>query len=179
MKNPKDLKRWESQARSFFGDEFWNDILSVMPGAEAAPAQHTAQQTTQERETKPHTGASAVRSSKPQPAVDVFRTEKLLLVQIELPGLRSVEAVDIYLQGGELVVTGNISRRFSREQTLLAERFVGDFKRMVPLPEPVDEENIEARYVNGILEIVLPRLKRRGEPKKRIRIARDSDDFEN
>jgi HSP20 family protein len=172
VKHPRDMKRWESQARRFFGDEFWQDILSVMPDAEVAPAQHAAQ----EQETKQNTGTGAVRTSKLQPAVDMIRTETLLLVQVELPGLHNVEAVDIYLQGGELVVTGSISRRYSREQTILAERFAGDFKRVVPLPEPVEEEQIEARYLNGILEIRLPRLKRRGVPKKRIKIAREPED---
>ena len=162
MKNARPFQKWESQARQFFGDAFWEDIVSAMP---QPPGEGTA-------------GAEAPRAPEGAggPAVDVFQTERQVVVHVELPGLSNLNGIDVYLQGESLVVSGHLVRRFSREQTVQAERFTGDFKRVVPLPVPVEEEGIQARYANGLLEVTLQRLrKRKEERKKRIPIQRDSE----
>jgi HSP20 family protein len=37
------------------------------------------------------------------------------------------------------------------------ERFDGDFRRVVALPEDVDPERVEAKYRNGVLHITVRR----------------------
>ena len=155
MKNSRPFQKWESQARQFFGDAFWEDILTAIP---------------QQGE---NTVGPEAQHSPGRPAVDVYKTERQVVVHVELPGLSNLNGVDVYLQGESLVVSGHLLRRFSREQTVQAERFAGDFKRVIPLPVPVEEEGIQAKYVHGLLEVTLQRLrKRREERRKRIQIQR-------
>lgn len=173
MKNSPNFKLWEQQARQFFGDEFWNDVLSVVPGAADNGGQDA-----EESDAHGYPSAAAHTTKRTlAPNVDVYKTEKQVVVHVELPGLTNISAIDLYMQDGKLVVSGRLSRRFSREQTVLAERFIGDFKRMIPLPVPIEEEGIQARYQHGLLEVVLPRQRRRREePLHRIKIRHEEPD---
>ncbi|MBL0388279.1 Hsp20/alpha crystallin family protein [Tumebacillus sp. ITR2] len=165
----RDLKKWENQARRFFGDDFWEDIISVLPDADQPLPQRTNSGSTPQPQK-----SSGPRPQTPgQPAVDVYKTEKQFLVLVELPGLHNVDQIDVYMHGSQLIVSGTVARRFSQHQTLHSERFHGDFRRVIPLQEPIEEEKIEARYVQGILEIRLPFRPRTKGQKKRIRIDTD------
>lgn len=162
MKNSRSFGKWESHARQFFGDDFWEDILSVFPDENAEP-------TTHEEATPP---APAQRAAAP--AVAMYRTEREVIVHVELPGLHNLDAVDLYVEGNHLVVSGQMPRRFPPEQTLVSERFFGEFQRAIPLPDRVEEDQIRARYHNGLLEITLPLIRKRtNESKKRIPIQRN------
>ncbi|WP_157729571.1 Hsp20/alpha crystallin family protein [Tumebacillus algifaecis] len=161
-KNARSFSRWESHARQFFGNDFWEDILSVIPdGEEAAEVPLQSEQ-------------QAAHPARQRPAVDVYRLEGKLIVHVELPGLVNTDGIDLYVQNGELVVSGQLPRRFRREQTLLSERSTGEFRRTIALSEKVVEDGVQARYLNGLLEITLPIVQQRHEePKKRISIQRD------
>lgn len=163
MKNARHFKKWEGQARQFFGDDFWEDILSVLPDQEGP--------TESDGETAPPPNRDN-RGMPMRPAVDLYRTERQFIVHLELPGLPSIKSVDVYLQNGELVISGTLARQYGDQQAVIAERFIGDFKRVIPLPEPVDEDGISAQYRNGLLMVVLPR-RRKKQAKKRIQIALD------
>ncbi|MGZ4112355.1 MAG: Hsp20/alpha crystallin family protein [Tumebacillaceae bacterium] len=172
MKDSRNnFRNWENQARQFFGDDFWDDILNVMPNQAAGSAGET--DTTDQADGH---GRKQPRSSVhvSQPAIDIYKSEKQIIVHVELPGLANISAVDVYMQNGNLVVSGHLSRRFTREQTVQSERFTGDFKRVIALPERIDEDGIQARYTNGLLEITFPRLRKRKEsPPMRIPIKQD------
>ncbi|KEO83886.1 Hsp20/alpha crystallin family protein [Tumebacillus flagellatus] len=165
----QDLKKWEDQARRFFGNDFWEDILSVLPDSETSSVNRSNDVVSH------HPPNQSVARPKPpaQPAIDVCKTDKQYLVLVELPGLRNVDDIEVYMHGGQLFITGTAASPYDRHKSLLSERFKGDFKRIVSLPEPIEEDKIDARYVNGILEIRLPFRSRPKEPKKRIRIETD------
>lgn len=173
MKDSRNFKKWENQARQFFGDDFWNDILSIVPASEG---ETDGQNPAAERK-QPRTNVMNGNGSTMQPAVDIYKTEKQIVIHVELPGLTNISAVDVYMQNGQLVVSGHLSRRFNRDQTLQSERFVGDFKRVITLPERIDEDGIAARYNNGLLEITFPRLRKKRESAPlRIPIRQDPYD---
>jgi HSP20 family protein len=93
-----------------------------------------------------------------RPAVDFFETAQGLVLRLELAG---VAAEDLYLSltGHELVVGG----RRRPPSTAGIRRFIhlemafGTFERRFPLPIPIDPQKVEARYVDGVLEVHLPR----------------------
>jgi HSP20 family protein len=174
MKDSRNnFRKWENHARQFFGDDFWDDIMNVMPASNNSEEDHVSSDSSDAHSRKqPRTSVNVS-----QPAIDIYKTEKQIIVHVELPGLANISAVDVYMQNGKLVVSGHLSRRFTREQTLQSERFTGDFKRMISLPERIDEDGIQARYTNGLLEITFPRLrKKRESPPIRIPIQRDPYD---
>lgn len=173
MKNSKGIKKWEDQARQFFGDDFWDDIMSVIPDNQQ-PASAPSKESTHTPQSRSTANAPS-KAPNGQPAIDIFKTDRQFLVLVDLPGLRDVEGIDVYLQQDRLVVSGKVARPFSEYQTLQSERFTGEFKRVIPLPEAVEEDKIQARYVNGVLEIRIPRQTKPNAPKKRIRIQHDKN----
>jgi len=102
------------------------------------------------------------------PAVDVFTRDGDLVVRVELPGMDPERDIDVSVQDGVLVIRGE--RRF--EEQTEAENYVrlesayGAFQRAIPLPERVSEEDIQANYQDGILEIIVPGAGKPRQPKK-------------
>ncbi len=93
-----------------------------------------------------------------RPAADFYETVGGLVLRLELAGVQP-ETLSISLAGQELVVKGRRQppppegiRRF-----IHLEMGFGAFERYFILPLPVDPEDVQARYLDGILEISLPR----------------------
>lgn len=85
-----------------------------------------------------------------------------LLMYFELPGVER-EDVDLSLHGKSLVVSG-VKKKFPSFESLTVEDFVSGraeigaaehspFKRVVELPRPVEEEEVEAGFGAGILQV--------------------------
>ncbi|TCP53380.1 HSP20 family molecular chaperone IbpA [Tumebacillus sp. BK434] len=171
MKDNRSWTRWEKQARQFFGDDFWTDILSVIPDAEQ---QNRSGEDLRSYERGNGTigSADAPSSTAPssKPAVDLFETEKQILVHVELPGLKDMSAVEVYTQHGHLIVEGTLERPYPDLHPVRAERFVGAFSLSIPIHKPIVEANIEAIYRHGLLEIRLPRRRKKNSAGRRINI---------
>ena len=88
------------------------------------------------------------------PTVDVEEAADLIVVRIEVPGLRR-EEVRVTIERGSVVVEGE--RRRDRESTegsvFISERSYGSFFRRIPLPTEVEAEGAEAILKDGILTI--------------------------
>ena len=92
------------------------------------------------------------------PAVDVAEENDKLLVRVEVPGMKQ-EDLKINYEDGLLTISGE--RQFERTETRnyhRIERAYGSFVRTFSLPRSVDASKISANYVNGVLEIEIPKL---------------------
>ena len=100
------------------------------------------------------------------PAIDVLHQDDDLVVRAELPGVRP-EDVDITVQNGVLTISGKIEeeREEERRGYLVRERRYGTFRRSLQLPQEVNEDQINARFENGILEITIPGAAASREPR--------------
>jgi len=94
------------------------------------------------------------------PAIDVYETDKQVVVLVELAGVRA-EEIEVLFERNMLTLKGDrkdikqgIRRTYSQMEILW-----GPFEREVILPTNVDTERIEAFYEGGILEIILPKRK--------------------
>lgn len=92
------------------------------------------------------------------PAVDVFHRDKDLVVRAEVPGIDPERDVEITVADGMLRIQGERRReeRTDVDGGVRYESAYGRFERAVSLPEGVKEDDIQASYENGILEVVVP-----------------------
>jgi len=92
------------------------------------------------------------------PAIDVHENEEAITLRAELPGM-SQEDVQLTIDKGRLTLEGE--KKLEKEDTdgdyRRIESRYGSFHRCFPLPDAVDQEKIEARYDNGVLNVVLPK----------------------
>ena len=92
------------------------------------------------------------------PAVDVSEADGVVTVKAELPGLDAAD-VAITIENDALVLRGE--KKFEGEERKddyhRIERSYGAFTRAIPLPGPVKEAAVKARFDKGVLTITLPR----------------------
>jgi len=92
------------------------------------------------------------------PAVDVAEETDKIVVKVEVPGMNEND-LKVSFEDGLLTVSGE--RQFERKDDRnyhRIERTYGSFTRTFSLPRSVDAQKISASYVNGVLEIEIPKL---------------------
>lgn len=91
------------------------------------------------------------------PKLDVFRTDGELVVKADLPGMKK-EDVTVTLEEGDLILKGERKeeKEFKEEDVYRAERIYGAFFRRLPLDFEVDPAKVNAKFIDGVLEIRLP-----------------------
>jgi HSP20 family protein len=98
-------------------------------------------------------------TSRWMPAVDVREDDKMLALDIELPGI-DPENVEVNVDDGVLMVSGE--KRAERQEGEegryhVVERSYGRFFRSFQLPQGVDESQITANFNNGVLTVQIPK----------------------
>jgi HSP20 family protein len=91
------------------------------------------------------------------PPINVGVTEADVQVYLFAPGLEA-KSFQISIQQNLLLVSGARQLPVDEQATYFRqERFEGEFRRVVALPEDVDPERAEAKYRDGVLQISLRR----------------------
>jgi len=95
-----------------------------------------------------------------RPNINTRETEDNYHIEVELPGVKK-ENVDIQVDGNVLTISGErkIRQEVKEEDYHRIESRYGTFSRSFTLPEKVDIANIQAEFENGVLEVVIPKLK--------------------
>ena len=92
------------------------------------------------------------------PPVDITEEKDRILITAELPGFKN-DDISIQTENGMLTISGE--RRLEKESGDKAyhrvERSYGRFVRSFSLPNNVDREKIQARFVDGLLHVELPK----------------------
>lgn len=95
-----------------------------------------------------------------KPTVSTREGEFAYHVEVDLPGVKK-EDITIDVKENNLLISGERSFKEERQEKdyYKVESSYGKFQRSFALPENVDIENIEASCIDGVLEVVLPKLK--------------------
>ncbi|MPY78049.1 MAG: Hsp20 family protein [Actinophytocola sp.] len=88
------------------------------------------------------------------PFTDILAKGSDILIRCELPGV-DPDAVDVSLSRGTLTIAGSRAEGDEHEDYLVQERTYGQFRRDVTLPEGVQEDEIEASFREGVLEVAV------------------------
>ena len=92
------------------------------------------------------------------PAMDLSETADAIQVRMDVPGFKA-EEMNVQLSNNVLTVSGEhveeekkVDKAYHR-----MERRGGRFSRSVALPAPVDEDQIDAQYRDGVLTVSMPK----------------------
>ena len=99
------------------------------------------------------------------PALNVGGTPQTMEIYAFAPGVEP-SALDISLDRGVLTIAGQRASRLptsdraataNQAAVHINERFAGDFRRVISLPEDADPEAVQAKYQDGVLQITVQR----------------------
>ncbi len=91
------------------------------------------------------------------PPINVWEDADSFHIEVDLPGL-ALDDVELTVTGDELTIQG--TRKAASEAAVAyhrTERPVGDFARVIRLPEGVNARRIEGTLKDGVLSITLPK----------------------
>ncbi|GAC1385266.1 MAG: hypothetical protein NVS4B8_24020 [Herpetosiphon sp.] len=92
------------------------------------------------------------------PQIDVWETEEALIVLAELAGMRDAE-VEVVVADDMLILSGRRAELHhgNAQRFFRLEINEGQFQAAVHLPVPIVEQEINARYDDGLLTVTLPK----------------------
>lgn len=93
------------------------------------------------------------------PAVDIFETPESIVLKAELPGITK-DDIFVEVKDNTLSLKGEkkFEKEVKEEHYHRVERSYGSFQRAFTLPSTVQQDKVKAKFKDGILEIVLPKV---------------------
>jgi HSP20 family protein len=92
------------------------------------------------------------------PLTNITEDNDNFYLRAELPGIKAGD-VGISVTGNSISVVGE--RKISAEDTKVKyhrrERESGTFRRMIKLPSTIDTSKVEAKTIDGVLTVVMPK----------------------
>ena len=124
------------------------------------------------------TVGTAMRAGKSEhflPTLDVSESPEAFEIAVDLPGVKP-EDVKVEMHEGRLTISGNRCSFVENKEKNYhrVERTSGNFLRTLALPKEVDMEAIDAEYVDGVLQIRLPKVAQQQPRKIEIRTGAKS-----
>ncbi|MFG6115507.1 Hsp20/alpha crystallin family protein [Halobacillus sp. MO56] len=107
----------------------------------------------------------------PLPQMNLYQYDNELLCIFNIPGLKDLNKVDVFVNHATLEVRGIVEINQKGGQQLKGEIIQGAFDRKVDLPYPVRDDKIHASYKQGLLVVQLHRLISDADQKNRIQIT--------
>ena len=98
------------------------------------------------------------------PTVEITEDENFFSLAFDVPGIKK-ENIDLEVKENRLYITGERKADKEKEKVLRSERRYGKFSRIFTLPQDVNTDAIEARFEEGVLTVVLPKVEK-PRPKK-------------
>lgn len=95
----------------------------------------------------------------PQIKIDVKEDEKAYTVDAEMPGIPK-ENIHVAIDKNRVSISAEVKKESEKkkgETVLRSERYFGSFSRSFTLENEIDETTANAKYVDGVLELTLPK----------------------
>ena len=104
-------------------------------------------------------GAYDGRDGALRAKVDIAEKNGAYLLTAELPGVRK-EDIHVDIDGPQVTLSAEVKREREAsqdERVLHVERAYGKVSRSFSLPQELDEDKVEAKFRDGVLELTLPK----------------------
>jgi len=93
------------------------------------------------------------------PAMNIGSTQDAVEIFAFAPGIDPA-STEIQLERGVLTIAGERKAETDEQADVtvhIEERYKGNFRRVISLPEDVNPDAVEAKYTNGVLHVHIPR----------------------
>ena len=92
------------------------------------------------------------------PTTDIFETEDVLTVVLEMPGVAR-DNVEVSVENGMVTVEGRINfDKYEGLQPVYSEYNIGPYRRSFRVSSRVDADRIRAEMRDGVITLVLPKV---------------------
>lgn len=93
-----------------------------------------------------------------RPAVDIYEDETGVHLKADLAGVDPKD-IKVHIDNGVLTISGERKEEKERKDKGYhrVERFYGRFSRAFSLSEDLNDDDIDAKFDNGVLSLTLPR----------------------
>jgi HSP20 family protein len=107
------------------------------------------------------------------PAMDVYETEKELVVELQTPNI-DPSKINVCVEDGVLKIEGGVENVKEKEGRNYYKKEIrsGQFARSLILPVGVKEDEVKAKYENGMLKITMPKSEIKKPKKIEVEINR-------
>lgn len=92
------------------------------------------------------------------PAAEMEETPEAVHLRLEVPGLEAKD-LDVQVTAEAVAITGERkSETKTQEKGMTRSEFrYGSFRRVIPLPTRIKNDQVQADYKNGVLNLTLPK----------------------
>ena len=110
---------------------------------------------------EPLIGDLALPLERKIPSVDVIEKDDEILVKAEMPGIEKKD-LDISLTNNSVTIKSSSHHEEKKEEGnyYRCEISKGSYMRTIALPAEIDEEKASAKFKDGVLEMILPKVER-------------------
>ncbi|PPS45507.1 Hsp20/alpha crystallin family protein [Chroococcidiopsis sp. TS-821] len=92
------------------------------------------------------------------PAAEIEETPEAVHLRLEIPGMEAKD-LDVQVTAEAVAVSGERkSETKTEEKGMTRSEFrYGSFRRVIPLPARIKNDEVQAEYKNGVLNLTLPK----------------------
>ena len=122
------------------------------------------------------TGSERQAATSWQPAIELQDTEDNLMLRAQIPGVEGKD-IDIQVTREAVAISGEYRlEKKTQEQGFFRTEFrYGNFQRVIPLPVPIQHEQVKADFTNGILTLTLPKVTEARRTVVKLNLAESTD----
>ncbi len=110
-----------------------------------------------------------------KPRLDIKERKKDYQINVEIPGVEE-DGINLEVSDGTLIISGEkkYEKENKDERYYSIERSYGSFRRILSLPEDANDQEIDAKFKNGVLSITIPRkeIEKQKENTRQIEIKK-------
>lgn len=106
-------------------------------------------------------------------ACDVYEDGNNLVAEMNLPGLDGNQ-IDVEVENNHLRIAGRREEIQEKKEKSHYSKEIrrGSFERLIPLPNPVAQDKVEAEYQDGVLKVIMPKLADSKEHKVKVKVKK-------
>jgi HSP20 family protein len=93
------------------------------------------------------------------PAAEMHETSEAIHLKLEIPGMEAKD-LDVQVTAEAVSISGERKSEIQTEEkgVIRSEFRYGHFRRVIPLPTPIQNDKVTAEYKDGILNLILPKV---------------------